>query len=354
MRKIATNRCTLLGVLASLVLLLPLSLAQPAENVQTSRTEAVSLVVPTEQESFTFLVFGDRTSLKAIGAKKSMAVLKAAVAEANRFSPDFVMNVGDMVQGYNTTEEWIPQMEEYKAAMDELHCPWLPTAGNHDVYGQLDGETGKRSYNNKAYERNFGPLWYAFEYKNNWFIVLFTDEGDPKTGEKTYQKPEGQMMSEAQFQWLKSTLDKAANADGIYVFQHHPRWQYGSDHLEFDNTEYGYNWGQVHEILVKAGNVKVVFGGHIHRITEEEHDGIQYITLATTGGSLSEYNPTVGRLQEFHHVTIRKNAAPVISLFPVPTEDDDSANGVGALPQPITEQPQTVPSRETNIPVLAP
>jgi len=226
--------------------------------------------------------------------------------------------------------------------------------GNHDVYGKLDSEIGKRSYNDKAYEKYFGPFWYAFEYKNNMFIVLYTDEGNPKTSEKTYQKPEGQMMSDAQFGWLQSVLEKSKNMDGIYVFQHHPRWRHAEDFQEFDDKEYGHNWSQVHEAFVKTGNVKVVFAGHIHRMTQAEKDGIQYLTLATTGGNMPEYDPAAGRMQEIHHVTVRKNAEPMIAILPVQTNDDETAIDTVSLPQPLKKQPQTEALRENNFPVMAP
>ncbi|MEZ6189931.1 MAG: LamG-like jellyroll fold domain-containing protein [Phycisphaerales bacterium] len=157
--------------------------------IHTSRKGA-ELDLPTDEEMFTFIVFGDRTG----GPNEGIDVLADAVADANLYEPDLVMTVGDLVNGYNDTPEWTEQMQQFKQVMDELRCPWLPVAGNHDIYWRGEGRKPKGE-NESNYEMHFGPLWYAFEHKNCWFIVLYSDEGDPKTGKKTFTKPESQQMS---------------------------------------------------------------------------------------------------------------------------------------------------------------
>ncbi|MDR3197078.1 MAG: metallophosphoesterase [Planctomycetaceae bacterium] len=285
--------------------------AQTEQAVESPRQSAVTLQVPPAQESFTFLVFSDRTT----GIPEDIAILKDAVVDANRLAPDFVMNIGDMVQGYNATEQWLEQMKEYKSVMNGLKCSWFPTAGNHDIYAGRYANDLPKGQHEKEFEEHFGPLWYAFEYKKYWFIVLFTDEGNPETGEKNFSKPECQTMSEPQFQWLKSVLNKAKNADGIFVFQHHPRWLGG---------RYGNDWDKVHAVFVETGNVKAVFAGHIHRMTYNEKDGIKYMTLAATGGKLDRIDPAAGLIHEIHHVSVRQNAEPVITVLPVKTTLDVS------------------------------
>ncbi|MDR1923081.1 MAG: metallophosphoesterase [Planctomycetaceae bacterium] len=274
------------------------------QNVESSRQSAVTLKTPQNNDSFTFLIFADRTH----GTPEGIAVLKEAVIDANRLAPDFVMNIGDMIQGYNTTEQWLEEMKEYRSVMNGLKCPWYPTAGNHDIYAGQHAKDLPKGQREKEYEEHFGPLWYAFEHKNYWFIVLFTDEGDPKTGEKNFSKPKCQTMSDTQFNWLQSILKKAKNADGIFVFQHQPRWL---------KENYGDDWDKVHTAFVETGNVKAVFAGHIHRMTYNEKDGIKYITLATTGGNLGRIDPAAGFVHEIHHVSLRKNAAPKITVLPV-------------------------------------
>lgn len=318
--KLIWNAAVILG---AIILLSSFLSAQSNQPVETPRNSAVTLTVPQADHSFTFLIFADRTT----GKPEGISVLKDAVVDANRLAPDFVMNIGDMVQGYNAAEQWLEQMKEFKEVMNGLKCPWYPTAGNHDIYaGRFAKELPKKQHE-KEYEENFGPLYYAFEYKNYWFIVLYTDEGNPETDEKSFSKPECQMMSDTQFSWLKSVLNKAKTADGIFIFQHHPRWLGGG---------YGNDWDKVHAVLVETGKVKSVFAGHIHRMTYNEKDGIKYITLATTGGKLDRIDSNAGLIHEIHHVSLRKNAEPEITVLPVKTTLD------------ITAMPSGIPSGQNN------
>ncbi|NOG53227.1 MAG: hypothetical protein HND57_02675 [Planctomycetes bacterium] len=260
-----------------------------------------TLKLPVEDDAFLFAIFGDRNGGPAAGIE----VLKQAVADANLLEPDLVMTVGDLVAGYTGHMQWMRQMKEYTSVMDGLLMPWFPVAGNHDVYWRGQGIKPKGE-NEADYETHFGPLWYAFEHKNCWFISLYSDEGNPITGEKNFNKPGCQRMSPAQFAWLEETLEKAKDADHVFAFLHHPRWRKGN---------YGQDWDRVHALLAQAGNVSAVFAGHIHRMYYAgPKDGIEYITLATVGGAQSSTVPDAGYLHEFHLVMVRQDQIAVAAV----------------------------------------
>lgn len=281
----------------------------------TDRDSEVILPLPGEDDVFTFVVYGDRTG----GPDAGINVLKDAVRDTNLLEPDFVMTVGDMIQGYNQTEGWMEQMAEYRGVMNELICPWFPVAGNHDTYwrgaGKPEGE------HDRQYEMHFGPLWYAFEHKNCMFIVLYTDEGNKATGEKNFSKPECQEMSQEQLSWLTGMLAKSAGAEHVFLFLHHPRWTGGN---------YGDSWDQVHQMLVEAGNVSGVFAGHIHRMRYDPRDGINYFTLATVGAHQNKSVPSAGWLHHYNIVTVRPDqiahaALPVGEVMDVRDITDELA-----------------------------
>ena len=280
-----------------------LTAQNPAPGIHTSRTSERILPLPKEEGSFNFLIYGDRTG----GPPEGLQVLAQAVKDTNLLDPDLVMTVGDLVPGYCGQEEWIEDANEYKSIMKDLRMPWFPVPGNHDIYWR-GGDRPPREHE-ADFEKHFGPLWYWFKHKDCGFLVLFTDEGDATKGPKDFTKAAQTQMSEEQMSWLKKSLGEMKGLSNVLVFMHHPRW--------IERTYKGSNWDAVHKILADAGNVRAVFAGHIHRLNYGGiRDGIQYIALATTGGSMVGNYPGAGYVHHMNLVTVRPKEVNV-SILPV-------------------------------------
>lgn len=209
-------------------------------------------------------ILSDRTT----GFDEGLPVLEAAVAEIREDGPDFVMTVGDMINGYTRSEdEWRREfVEEWAQCVEQLGAPLFPSAGNHDTRPGSDNpgdDMGER-----LYREHFGPLYYSFDIENAHFISLYSDDG---------LGPEWELhIGEAQLAWLRDDLEATA-AEHIFVFLHRPLWM----------SERG-RWDGVHALLAATGRCRAVIAGHNHAYEWfPERDGIQYLVLGATGGTHS-------------------------------------------------------------------
>jgi hypothetical protein len=117
-----------------------------------------------DPNNFQFAIVTDRTGGHRPG------VFPDAIGKLNLLQPEFVMSVGDLIEG-NTEDQAQLDMEwdEFNGFIDELEVPFFYLPGNHDITNE---------YMAKDWERRFGRAYYHFVYRDVLFLCLNT-EGPP-------------------------------------------------------------------------------------------------------------------------------------------------------------------------------
>lgn len=245
-------------------------------------------------EPFSFIVYGDSRPPSATAQQPP--INQRIIEEANLLGSDFIINVGDMVWGYmSSEEEAVRQYKDLMVLIKKCEIPFYPVVGNHDVASKL-GE--------KLYLENFpNKLYYSFNYQGSHFIILDTDIGGP-TGE----------VGEKQIEWLKKDLEENKQAENIFAFMHRPMY-FGDDVLpDLSEGEFSRktSWAKEAELktvekLFLDYKVQYVFAGHIHLYSKLKKDGITY--YVTGGGGAESVAPQLNGFA--HYLLVRVNGTKV-------------------------------------------
>lgn len=205
-------------------------------------------------DSLTFAVLGDSRSNPAVFA----GVLKALAGDPGL---TFAVEVGDMVKR-GTLEQFDAFFQQLRSA---VRLPFLTVAGNHDL-GQNRDLT--------LYREIFGPDYYAFSVKGNYFIVV----NDVEAGG----------VGPAQWRWLEAELKKSRSYRTRLVFLHTPLFDpRGGDHHHCLPEATGRRLAA----LFHHYHVTHVFAGHIHGYFSGNWDGVPYTISAGAGAPLYGRDP---------------------------------------------------------------
>lgn len=130
------------------------------QSIDAQRSLDFGLVAQKEANDFAVYVFGDP---QPYTMEDIQYFDKAIIQEAksnNRIA--FGISMGDLV-GDN-----LDLHTPYKEVIKKMDMPWYNVMGNHDMNYDATAD----SLSDEAFEKNFGPANYAFNYGNAHFIVL--------------------------------------------------------------------------------------------------------------------------------------------------------------------------------------
>ncbi len=237
---------------------------------------------------FQFAVIGDRT-----GGSDPRGIFSRAVDQLNLLQPEFVINVGDLVEGYTDNKATANAMwEEVTPMIKKLEMPFFYTVGNHD----LGNETMKQ-----VWLERYGVTYYHFVYRNVLFIVLNTEdpsnpmpegveektavykklqEEDPAAAQAmleefmeslaSYRVPA--QFSDEQMNYVKKVLADNPNVRWTFFFLHQPVWENPPE-----------------KFLALEQTIKdrpyTFIAGHLHYYDIEKRNDRDYITMGPAGAS---------------------------------------------------------------------
>jgi len=226
------------------------------------------------KNDFRFSIMGDRT-----GGHQDQ-IYGRVWREIDLLHPDFVINVGDTIEGgrnHATMEgEWRdlrPTWDRYK------HYPLYFTPGNHDIWSNESEAVYRQATGQSTY--------YSFNYQDAHFTVL--------DNSRTIE------LSQEQLDFLDRDLTQNAERRPKFVFFHKPFW--------ISAIRSGQPPAGLHA-LVKKHNVDHVISGHGHQFVRLPYDGVVYMEVGSSGGRLGGLRRAEGFRQGwfYHHVMVRVQA----------------------------------------------
>jgi hypothetical protein len=205
--------------------------------------------VPASTTPLRFCLMGDRTG----GADDDVydASMDRIVAER----PEFIINVGDSIEGYEdfwTDVQWLEMKRRWRRYGT---IPHYFTPGNHDVWSPDSA---------RLYRRFTGfDLRYSFTHRHCHITVLDNSRHDT--------------LAKDQLAFLEEDLRKHKDVPCKLVFLHKPFWVV---FVKLQSSEF-----ELHRICRKYG-VQWVVSGHVHHLWHMQRDGIRYVAIGSSGASM--------------------------------------------------------------------
>lgn len=261
--------------------------AAPPQTLKIDAAKGVNpwnnLDVNDGKEGFQFAVVTDRT-----GGHRGH-VFQDGVAKLNLLRPDFVMSVGDLIEGYSTDpaeldEEW----KEFMGFIKPLKVPFFYVPGNHDVQNPLELE---------KYHQYVGRDYYHFVFKNVLFLCLNSDDPYPAK------------FSQTQLDYAAKALAENKGVRWTLVFFHRPLWV-AQESEGKKGVDKGNGMDKLDELL--KGRPYTVFVGHNHHYRKYVRKDQRYYILATTGAGSEMRGPAFGEFDHVAWVTMTE-AGPLVA-----------------------------------------
>ena len=269
-------------------------------------------------ENFQFVVIGDRT-----GGANQEGTFKLAVSQLNLLQPEFVINVGDIIEGYSDDKaELNAEWQDVDDMLAELKMPFFRTPGNHDIANDVATQ---------VWTERYGATYYHFRYQDVLFLVVNSEDPPREAPEGIKEKLElynelqvkdpakAQAMlaefmadeavvaglnkpvefSDEQLGFVKDTLAQNADVRWTFVFLHEPAWENSSDSFK-----------AIQKLLKKRNHT--FLAGHLHYYDYDLIKGHEHITMGPAGASFHHEGP--GNVDHIMWVTMTEDGPEIANI----------------------------------------
>jgi len=210
----------------------------------------VSLLGLATAAGIDFAILGDRTGNAVPGVYEQVS------KEIAGHHPDLVINVGDTIEGLDDTTA-VAQWNQIRLVWKDFgDIPFYLVPGNHDIWSPTSEQIWRAQTGH--------PPQYSFDFRGIHVTVLDNS------------RTEG--LGADQMSFLESDLASHAGQNPKFIFFHRPYWLVP---IKFQNGNF-----PLHRIARKYGAGFVV-SGHAHEFDRSEYEGVQYVMVGSSGGSLS-------------------------------------------------------------------
>jgi predicted phosphodiesterase len=232
-------------------------------------------IVPRSQaqshNNFRFAILGDRTG------NPNQAVYAEIWKEIDSEHPNFVINVGDSIQGGSDStaeSEW----RDLRRLWARYPYPLYLTPGNHDIWSDAS---------RRIFEKESGHApTYSFTYQNAHFTIL------DNSGSLS--------LSDSQMQFLTQDLERNKSRIPKFIVFHQPFWLIP---LKFQSGDFPFHQ------LARKYSVSLIVSGHGHQYVSIMRDGVGYVEIGSSGGKLKGEGFERGWF--YQHATVDVNSSRV-------------------------------------------
>lgn len=228
-----------------------------------------------------------------------------AIEKMKEYKPDFVLFLGGMVDAMG--EESLESLwNKYDRATNKLEVPVYNAPGECKLI-PFSISKNRMALAQRYFLDRYRGRFYSFEYKNNLFICL--------DSENLFTKKKNSPIVTNQLDFLKKNIAKASKYDNIFITLHRSPWfqEEGNDWFKF-----------IHPFIKEK--VKFVFGASTHYFDLKKIDNVNYITSGTPPCYLKKYPP---RSSFFHFLIVdvdkNKVSIKIVPLKPIPIENMGSS-----------------------------